>query len=319
MTRLLSECDLYNEVDPSAVTWLGQLIADGHLPDGRIESDSIEDVLPTELARYRHAHFFAGIGGWPLALKLAGWPSGIHTWTGSCPCQPFSAAGKGAGFTDPRHLWPAWYWHICQCLPDVIFGEQVASPDGYAWLDVVQDGLEDAGYAVGATVTPAAGYGAPHARHRIYFAAVKLGDDQRPRLEGHAGHGDGATGRAFEDRPASEAGASCELANHDGGGWQSRKQTAAPARYGRSAVADGGFAGPMPGPVNGFWKSADWLRCRGDKWRPVEPGTFPLVDRIPGRVGLLRGYGNAIVIPQAVAFVEAVMEVLGITGGRKAA
>ena len=258
-------------------------------------------------------------GGWPLALKLAGWPSGIHTWTGSCPCQPFSAAGKGAGFADPRHLWPAWCWHIRQCLPDVIFGEQVASPDGVAWLDVVQDGLEDAGYAVGATVTPAAGYGAPHARHRIYFAAVKLGDDQRSRLEGHAGHGDGATGRAFEDRPASEAGASCELANHDGGGWQSRKQTAAPARYGRSAVADGGFAGPMPGPVNGFWKSADWLRCRGDKWRPVEPGTFPLVDRIPGRVGLLRGYGNAIVIPQAVAFVEAVMEVLGITGGRKAA
>jgi DNA (cytosine-5)-methyltransferase 1 len=65
-----------------------------------------------------------------------------------------------------------------------------------------------------------------------------------------------------------------------------------------------------PGPVNGLWREADWLFCRDGFWRPVEPGTFPLVDGATARVGRLRAYGNAICLPQATAFVEAVMEVL---------
>jgi hypothetical protein len=70
--------------------------------------------------------------------------------------------------------------------------------------------------------------------------------------------------------------------------------------------------------VNGFWRDADWLLCRDGKWRPVEPGTFPLVDgaaarlgRVePGvarvassnRVGRLKGYGNAINAQAAASF-----------------
>jgi len=62
------------------------------------------------------------------------------------------------------------------------------------------------------------------------------------------------------------------------------------------------------GPTNGFWGSADWLFCRDGKWRPVEPGTFPLVNGAPARVGRLRGYGNAINAEVAKTFIEAVME-----------
>ena len=40
----------------------------------------------------------------------------------------------------------------------------------------------------------------------------------------------------------------------------------------------------------------------------AEPTLFPLADGIPGRVGLLRGAGNAIVPQVAAAFVTAYME-----------
>nr|WP_301542449.1 DNA cytosine methyltransferase [Cupriavidus basilensis] len=69
----------------------------------------------------------------------------------------------------------------------------------------------------------------------------------------------------------------------------------------------GGALGERPGPTNGFWRDPDWLFCRDGKWRPVEPGTFPLVDGAPSRVGRLRAYGNAINAEAAIAFVESVM------------
>jgi hypothetical protein len=44
--------------------------------------------------------------------------------------------------------------------------------------------------------------------------------------------------------------------------------------------------------------------------RPVESGTFPLVNGDTARLGRLRGYGDAIVAPQAATFIEAVMETI---------
>ena len=66
-----------------------------------------------------------------------------------------------------------------------------------------------------------------------------------------------------------------------------------------------------PGPVNGLWRNADWIRCRDGKWRPVEPGSFPLAHGSTARVGRLRMYGDGIVVPVAQAFIEAVKEVVG--------
>src|SRR3990167_9566769 len=125
-----------NDVEPFVVEWVRRLITAHHLPPGTVDPRPIQEIRPHELRGYDQCHFFAGIGGWPLALRLAGWDWPV--WTGSCPCQPFSVAGKRGGTNDPRHLWPEWFRLIKECLPVTIFGEQVASRDGYAWFDAVQ-------------------------------------------------------------------------------------------------------------------------------------------------------------------------------------
>jgi DNA (cytosine-5)-methyltransferase 1 len=64
------------------------------------------------------------------------------------------------------------------------------------------------------------------------------------------------------------------------------------------------FGVVKPDPTNGYWRDAYWLGCRDGKWLPVEPGTFPLDDGTPARVGRLRGYGNAINAQAEKIFIE---------------
>jgi site-specific DNA-cytosine methylase len=117
----------YNEIDPYAAAWMRNLIGRGIIAPGDVDERSIEDVTGDDLKGYGQCHFFAGIGGWSVALRLAGWPDDRPVWTGSCPCQPFSAAGAGKAANDRRHLWPQWFRLIDACRPPIIFGEQVAS------------------------------------------------------------------------------------------------------------------------------------------------------------------------------------------------
>ena len=58
----------------------------------------------------------------------------------------------------------------------------------------------------------------------------------------------------------------------------------------------------------GFWSGYELIPCRDGKARRIEPGTFPLAHGVPGRVGLLRGYGNAIVPEVAAEFISAFRE-----------
>ena len=165
----------YNEIDPYPAQWLRNLIAAGHLPEGDVDERSIVDVRPDDLRGYRQCHFFAGIGGWPLALRWAGAEDIEDVWTGSCPCQPLSVAGQQKGHADERHLWPAFYGLIAECKPAIVFGEQVASKDGREWLAGVRADLESVGYACGAADLPACSVGAPHRRNRLWFVADTFG------------------------------------------------------------------------------------------------------------------------------------------------
>lgn len=336
----------YNEIDPKAAAWLRDLIKRGLLAPGDVDERDIWDVRPEELVGYSQYHWFAGIGVWSFALRQAGWPDDRPVWTGSCPCQPFSTAGKGGGFADDRHLWPAWFWLIHECRPGILFGEQVASRNGLAWLDLVQADLEGAGYAVGALDLCAAGFGAPHIRQRLWFVAEpkgrreqgwgvqrqRKGDptlfgpeaEQRPerssppRLLGDA-EGDGRIGREDDGDEgrrecASGSAGQAERMGHasEPGAGGNTGATSSPEGSVRGArYSDGEFGGDAPvtpGPTNGFWRDAEWIWCRDEKWRPTEPGTFPLASGAPARVVRLRGYGNAINSAVAGAFVRAYMD-----------
>lgn len=205
----------YNEHDPFAAAWLRELIKEGLIADGEVDERSIEDVKQIDVAGFTQCHFFAGIGGWSYALRLAGWPDTRSVWTGSCPCQPFSAAGANLGGTDPRHLWPAWYRLIRECRPTVVFGEQVESAIAHGWLDLVCDDLERDGYACGAVGLPAASVGAPHIRQRLWFVAENWAvDDANEHGRRARRGGDGADERLL-DGSASEHGGG--MAESNGG------------------------------------------------------------------------------------------------------
>ncbi len=208
----------YNEFDPKAAAWLRELIKRGLIAPGDVDERSINDVRPADLSGYVQCHFFAGIGTWSYALRRAGWEDSRPVWTGSCPCQPFSAAGKRASDSDERHLWPAWFRLIAECRPDVCFGEQVSSKDGLAWIDHVRLDMEGAGYALGVLDTCAAGVGAPHIRQRLYFVAdAKEGRCGAGRERGGLSE-EISWGRADESLPVEERSSSRLLADPSLGG-----------------------------------------------------------------------------------------------------
>lgn len=327
--------NFYNEIDPLKAQWLRNLIDAGHIAPGVVDTRDIRDIAPHELERFTQCHFFAGIGVWSHALRLAGWSDERSVWTGSCPCQPFSAAGRGDGFADERHLWPAFFHLIEKCRPPVVFGEQVGSRGGLAWLDLVQSDLEGAGYAIGPFNLPAAGVGAPHIRQRLYFVADTDDERQHGRWAGQAVHGAGtqqpqrcgnsggladASGCRCDEGsgyhccseraghgPADDGGvgdADCaRLEGHAGDGddasrWAQSHRPSAPA------------GNAVPGPVNGFWSGAEWLWCQDGKYRPAQSGLFPMAHGAVARVVRLRAYGDAIVAPLASEFIAAYMDTL---------
>lgn len=166
----------YNEFDKGAAAWLRELINAKLIPFGYVDERSITEVTASDVQGFTQCHFFAGIGGWSLALQLAGVPASTRLWTGSPPCQPFSTAGKQLGQFDERHLAPVFLNLISKCRPPVLFGEQVAAAIGKSWMCDLQTHLEGEDYAVGFAVLPACSVGAPHKRDRLFFGAQQLAD-----------------------------------------------------------------------------------------------------------------------------------------------
>jgi len=296
----------YNEYEPFAAEWLKELIKDGLIPDGEVDTRSIVDVAPEDLKDFKQCHFFAGIGGWAYAARLAGWRDDRPMWTGSPPCQPFSTAGKQDGASDERHLWPVWFNLLRECRPPIVFGEQVSAAITFGWLDQLQADLESSDYSCGAILVPASGVGALHNRDRLWFVAHA--DFQR--WEGFSGERKaGVTEHSKTNGLAHSNDLGYERDSRTGREAERRAEHA--SQY---SLADSNNPGQRSdgGPVqqdqrDNTWGGCQAVQCKDGKVRliPTEPEIFPLANGIPNRVGTLRGAGNAIV-PQVAA------EIIGV-------
>ena len=355
----------YNEHDPKAAAWLRVLIEENQIAKGEVDERDIQDVRAADLSGFRQCHFFAGIGGWSLALRLAGIPDDFPVWTGSCPCQPFSVAGKGMGESDERHLWPDFRNLIGRRRPAIVFGEQVASKDGCEWLAGVSADLEAARYRFAAADLCAGGVGSPQKRQRFFWVAdtenfnrrseQQPGESATDRRRGFAGDSTTdavAVSNGEQDHPAdagrlhAESGGCGRLVQPDGAGrdaWRiasagdghrsavesadardsERKEGVALGdtdrpglerhrRHERQHDAQGWQGTQRHGSASGFWDNFRIVQTSDGKIRriPVEPAFFPLVNGFPGRVAVLKGFGNAIVPQVAARFIECYFESL---------
>lgn len=292
----------YNEYEPYAAAWLRNLIAAGLIPYGDVDERSITDVRADDLAGYTQCHFFAGIGGWALGARLAGWPDDREIWTGSPPCQPFSVAGKGKAQADDRHLWPDLFRLVRARRPAVLMGEQVAAAVGKDWLDGVFADLEGIGYAGRAAVVPACAVDAPHRRDRLWFVA----DANDARSQGLDRDVVRAPGGWGEPAGSSAPSGLLDRAEHASGAVadadQSRASEGRKQRGGQFGWA-GGYQG-----ARSAWHGAAWIIGHDGKARRVEPGIPLLAHGVSNRVGRLRAYGNAIAPPLAAEVIGAFMD-----------
>jgi DNA (cytosine-5)-methyltransferase 1 len=294
----------YNEWDKNAAAWLRELIKQKLIADGEVDERSITEVSAGDLRGFDQCHFFAGIGGWSLALRLAGVPDDYPVWTASLPCQPFSAAGKQLGKDDERHLLPHFLELVRQCRPSVLFGEQVPGAIRHRWLDDLYAEMEACDYSIGSVIVGAHSVGSFHQRQRLYWVAdythtEHKGNEVKSRCESRA---QGKPGRSCLLNSMGDP--SCEHAHkigkvHEGKGNE--------------------FDGICP------WGNPEWLPCRDNKYRPIKPGLKPLVDGISkgvvpsrdpdysplARGVRLKGYGNAIVPQVAAEFIGAYFDLIG--------
>lgn len=214
----------YNEIDPFAASWLRELIKAGCIAPGEVDERSIADVQPADLAGFTQCHFFAGISGWELALRQAGWPDEKPVWTGSCPCFPADTL--------------------------------IHTKDGLVPIQDIRPGME--------VLT----------HKKRWRTVVRTGS--KPFQETIVLRGQG------------HYGLSC-TPNHP------------------FLTSEGSWV-EANSMQHKRWVNASELLCGDGFWRPTKPYALPLAPGLPGRMGRMRGYGNALCVPQAQAFIEAFID-----------
>lgn len=152
----------------------------------------------------RYGSLFTGIGGIDLGLDRAGmecrwqvecnefcrsvlerhWPGvprhgdvrafrdieRVDVVCGGFPCQPVSLAGRMKVDEDERWLWPEFFRVVRDVRPRYVVVENVRGLLSGGIEEVVTD-LASVGHCVEWAVLPAAAFGAPHLRERVFVVS----------------------------------------------------------------------------------------------------------------------------------------------------
>jgi len=293
--------------------------------------------------KMKFGSLFAGIGGIDLGLERAGmtcawqveidpycqkvlakhWPEvkryedirevgadnlvPVDLICGGFPCQPHSFAGKREGSADERDLWGEMFRVICEVKPRWVLAENVpgllSSEAGRFFGRVLRD-LASVGYDVEWESLPAAAFGAPHIRERVFVLAHSNGTRG------------GGTGRdaIHEERRTCEdwregvqetaeringvAVSNVEPASSYGGHTSGREDVADTERLRRNPEfwkSEGQQSGER-------WQARSESTTYGGSWWSVEPDVGRVANGVPSRVDRLRSLGNAVV-PQVAEWI----------------
>lgn len=234
----------------------------------------------------RVGSLFAGIGGFDLGLERAGfttawfceqdefcqqvlakhWPDvpcypdicelkgedvePVEILAGGFPCQDLSYAGRGAGIEGERSgLWSEYARLVGELRPRYVLVENVPALLTRGLGRVLGD-LAALGYDAEWDCIPAAAFGAPHRRDRIWLVAYPGGHPRRVAERGGSGQGrespdprEPALVRQENGASSSEGSTSCDRTRHvaDANGQGSQ---------GHGRLVEG--AGQRPAPSRGL-------------------------------------------------------------------
>lgn len=305
--------------------------------------------------------YFSGIGGLDLGMDLAGWdvkwqvendpfcieilkrrwpdtkryqdvrrkfiPESVDLLFGGFPCQPSSTAGLQLGTKDPRWLWPHFLNGINQLRPKWVLIENVQGLRTKG-LGTVLQGLADCGYDAEWDCIPAASFGAPHLRYRIFIVAYPCGNWNGERffaaksgsegLNAHIGNG-GTRPKEEDGKEANKSplGSKTPSGSNGVGLLRTRVSENGRRQDGTAVLQSAGDrrSGKGTGRVEGssigtYPNSARLQRLRDQRklrqveeevsvgrygWWQSEPDVGRVAYGIPDRVDRLRSLGNAVV------------------------
>jgi DNA (cytosine-5)-methyltransferase 1 len=139
----------YVEWDKFCQKVIMQRIKDGHISDAPVFGD-IREFNRT------YAHLYTGI---------------VDIISGGFPCQPFSVAGRRAGASDERNMWPAMLDSIGIIRPRYALLENVPGLLTTGYERRIFGDLAEIGYDCEWDIVGASDVGAPHRRKRFWCLA----------------------------------------------------------------------------------------------------------------------------------------------------
>jgi len=188
---------------------------------------------------------------------------------GGFPCQSVSYAGKRQGAMDDRWLWPEFHRIIRELEPNWVLVENVPGllsiDAGRLFAGILRD-LAQSGYDAEWNCIPAAAFGAPHLRWRLFLVAYPSSErcQEQRELPGRVPQAVGSC-EAFSD-------SDCERRIRGPRIFKAPRQT-------REFPTEG-----------------------SDAWWTAEPELGRMAHGVPDRVDRLRAIGNAVV-PQIAEWI----------------